>query len=196
MPKHTKGKSIRKRHTSRLRHRRNKSLRLKSDKSRARTLRMRLRRKKNTRRKLLRGGAAAVAQNASTVKAPAAATATSPAATASATSPATTARTTGFNLPPVTTAGYTDPVQTLLASRTQQAVVGQMLSGGGDGSLPVLAPAPIVTVPQFPGTANTGANSSLVNIAKLYDLTKANSVHDADVAKWKDIPAMKILPAK
>ena len=195
MPKHTKGKSIRKRHTSRLRHRRNKSLRLKSDKSRARTLRMRLRRKKNTRRKLLRGGAAAaVAQNASAVKAPAAATATSPAA-ASAT--AATARTTGFNLPPVTTAGYTDPVQTLLASRTQQAVVGQMLSGGGDGSLPVLAPAPIVTVPQFPGTANNGANSSLVNIAKLYDLTKANSVHDADVAKWKDIlPAMKITSAK
>ena len=181
MPKHTKGKSIRNRHTSRLRHRRNKSLRLKSDKSRARTLRMRLRRKKNTRRKLLRGGAAAaVAQNASAVKAPAA-----------------TARTTGFNLPPVTTAGYTDPVQTLLASRTQQAVVGQMLSGGGDGSLPVLAPAPIVTVPQFPGTANNGANSSLVNIAKLYDLTKANSVHDADVAKWKDIlPAMKITSAK
>ena len=183
MPKHTKGKSIRKRHTSRLRHRRNKSLRLKSDKSRARTLRMRLRRKKNTRRKLLRGGAAAaVAQNASAVKAPVT---------------ATTARTTGFNLPPVTTAGYTDPVQTLLASRTQQAVVGQMLSGGGDGSLPVVAPAPIVTVPQFPGTANTGANSSLVNIAKLYDLTKANSVHDADVAKWKDIPpAMKITSAK
>lgn len=192
MPKHTKGKSIRKRHTSRLRHRRNKSLRLKSDKSRARTLRMRLRRKKNTRRKLLRGGAAAaVAQNASAVKAPAAATATSPAAATA------TARTTGFNLPSVTTAGYTDPVQTLLASRTQQAVVGQMLSGGGDGSLPVLAPAPIVTVPQFPGTANNGANSSLVNIAKLYDLTKANSVHDADVAKWKDIPpAMKITSAK
>lgn len=193
MPKHTKGKSIRKRHTSRLRHRRNKSLRLKSDKSRARTLRMRLRRKKNTRRKLLRGGAAAasVAQNASAVKAPAAATATSPAAATA------TARTTGFNLPPVTTAGYTDPVQTLLASRTQQAVVGQMLSGGGDGSLPVLAPAPIVTVPQFPGTVNNGANSSLVNIAKLYDLTKANSVHDADVAKWKDIsPAMKITSAK
>jgi hypothetical protein len=187
MPKHTKGKSIRKRHTSRLRHRRNKSLRLKSDKSRARTLRMRLRRKKNTRRKLLRGGAAAaVAENASAVKAPAAA----------ATSPAAAMRTTGFNLPPVTTAGYTDPVQTLLASRTQQAVVGQMLSGGGDGGLPVMAPAPIVTVPQFPGTANAGANSSLVNIAKLYDLTKANSVHDADVAKWKDIPAMKILPAK
>jgi len=152
---------------------------------------MRLRRKKNTRRKLLRGGAAAaVAQNASTVKAPAAA-ATSPPAAATA-----TARTTGFNLPPVTTTSYTDPVQTLLASRTQQAVVGQMLSGGGDGSLPVLAPAPIVTVPQFPGTANNGANSSLVNIAKLYDLTKANSVHDADVAKWKDIPAMKIQPAK
>jgi len=190
MPKHTKGKSIRKRHTSRLRHRRNKSLRLKSDKSRARTLRMRLRRKKNTRRKLLRGGAAAaaVAENASAVKAP---TGTSSPAAATA-----TARTTGFNLPPVTTTSYTDPVQTLLASRTQQAVVGQMLSGGGDGSLPVLAPAPIVTVPQFPGTANNGANSSLVNIAKLYDLTKANSVHDADVAKWKDIPAMKIQPAK
>jgi hypothetical protein len=89
----------------------------------------------------------------------------------------------GFALSDPKMPAFTNPIQDMRTANAAQNNAVNTLSGGSGP-----AAAPLVVVPQFPGSHNATVNTSIVNIAKLFDQNQANAAGDAAVKDWARIP--------